>query len=392
MPDQPVDWPAHVRALYKTVTSAAEPGRLTAANLPDDNAFAGIRIVALGKAAVRMARAAEEAYAGHRDVSGVVIAKSDEGWLPSRLRFMPGSHPVPDERSLAAGEAALQVAAGAGPDDLFLVLLSGGGSALAVAPAHGVTLADKQAAVKALLASGAPIDEINAKRRQMSRLKGGGLARAAHRAREIVTLALSDVVGDDPATIASGSTWLGHDDKSARYELIGSGRTGLDAATAYATAQGWDVIDWGDAVTGDVRVVVRDHAAKFRALQAEITKPALVISGGEVTSTLPEHAGAGGPNQDYALSLMVALEEAGGIFGVAFDTDGCDGIGGGAGGWFTPESLADARAKSLDPIASLKAYASLDFLAALGTQIPEAASGTNINDFRAVLLLPLTKD
>ncbi|WP_308909889.1 glycerate kinase type-2 family protein [Pseudokordiimonas caeni] len=392
MTDQMVDWPAHVQAIYDAVTSAAEPARLTAANLPDGDAYAGIRIVALGKAAVRMARAAEEAYAAHPYVSGVVVAKSDEGWTPARLRFMPGSHPVPDERSLAAGEAALEVAASAGPDDLFLVLLSGGGSALAVAPMEGVTLADKQAAVKALLASGAPIDEINAKRRQMSRLKGGGLARAAQRAREIVTLALSDVVGDDPATIASGPTWLGENDRSARYELIGSGRTGIDAAIAYAAEQGWDVIDWGDAIVGDVRIVAKDHAVKLRAVQAGIAKPTLVISGGELTSTLPENAGAGGPNQDYVLSLMAALDGTAGIYGLAFDTDGCDGIGGGAGGWFTPESLADARAMGLDVSASMQAYASLDFLATLGTHIPEAASGTNINDFRAVLLLPLTGD
>ena len=307
---------------------------------------------------------------------------------------------------------------GCSRDDFVLCLISGGGSALLAAPAPGLTLADKQELNRQLLGSGAPIGEMNCVRKHLSALKGGRLAARAHPAR-VLSLVISDVPGDDPATVASGPT-VGDpttvadaraviaryglklpahieaflatpeaetpkpgDPRLARAEtrIIAAPALSLAAAARVAEAAGYGVIDLGDRVEGEAREVGRAHAE----LALKTKGPAVILSGGETTVTL-KGKGRGGRNSEYALALAIALDGAPGISGLACDTDGIDGSEDNAGAMVLPDTLSRAKALGLDPAARLADNDAYSFFSALGDLVVTGPTLTNVNDFRAIVI------
>lgn len=343
-------------------------------------------------------------------------------------RFIPvveAAHPVPDAAGLAAAERTLELAASAGEGDLVLALISGGASANWIAPAEGLTLADKQAVTRALLTCGAAIGEINTVRKHLSRIKGGRLAARAFPAKA-VTLAISDVPGDDPAVIGSGATVA--DPSSLRDARAIVSRYGLalpDAveralrnpanetpkpddpalarsefhliarpADAFRAVQpaiqtaGYECLLLGDRIEGEARAVAAEHARLAGELRTQ-GRRAVLLSGGELTVTI-RGKGRGGPNQEYVLALALALDGAAGISALAADTDGTDGGGGSAddpaGAFVDADTLSRARRNGLDPAAFLADNASTGFFAALGNLLATGPTFTNVNDFRAILV------
>ncbi len=370
-----------------------------------------------GKAAAAMAAAVERHWPG--PLSGLVVTREGYGCPTQHIEVIEASHPVPDARGAAAAERILALAATAAPEDLVLCLISGGASALLAAPAPGVTLAEKRAITSALLKSGATIQELNCVRKHLSRLKGGRLA-AATRGR-IVTLIISDVVGDDPAVIASGPTVpdpttcadalavltryrVPFSDivraglaggafespkslASSEVRMIATPRDALDAGIAFARNAGLAVLDLGDAIEGEARKVAADHARlidRIRRGEADVAAPCLIVSGGELTVTVGGE-GAGGPNTEYALAL--AAQDRG-VWAIAADTDGTDGNAGAAGGLIRPDTLTRAAQAGLDPVACLGRNDSAGFFRALNDLVDTGPTLTNVNDFRASLVLP----
>jgi hydroxypyruvate reductase len=299
-----------------------------------------------------------------------------------------------------------------GADDLVLCLLSGGGSALLAYPVAGFSLAEKQALTARLLRAGAPIAAINCVRKHLSAIKGGRLALAGAPTR-IVTLAISDTPGDDPSVLASGPT-VGDpttvedaravlrryapgfaapfaetpkpDDPRlaySRFQLIARPRDALDAAAAVARRRGLAVIDLGADVEGEAREVALRHAR----LALQTAAPAVILSGGETTVTV-RGGGTGGRNTEYLLALVLALAGRAGIHALAADTDGIDGEGSNAGAYAGPDTLARAAALGLDGQARLAGNDSHGFFAGLGDLLVTGPTRTNVNDFRAILVLP----
>lgn len=360
-------------------------------------------------------------------VSGFVATRHGYGLATDLIEVVEAGHPVPDAGSIAAAQRALELARSAGPDDLVLVLLSGGASALWAAPAEGVSFAAKQALTKALLKSGARIHELNCVRKHLSRIKGGKLAAAAWPAR-VLTLAISDVPGDDPATIGSGPTvgdpttlaeaqavlgrfgiapppeilaGLQNADNetpkpgatvlsSSEYRLIAAPKASLDAAAEVAQAKGYSVQILGDALEGEARDVAAEHAGLARAALAGGERKA-ILSGGELTVTVRGN-GAGGPNQEYALGLVTSLAGANGIAALAADTDGTDGGGGSpedpAGAFVFPDTEARALARNLKAANFLANNDSTTYFRELGDLVQCGPTQTNVNDFRAILIDP----
>jgi len=340
--------------------------------------------------------------------------------------MVEAGHPVPDEAGIAATQEALRLATEAGPEDEVLVLLSGGGSANWIAPAGELTLAEKQAITRAMLRSGAPIGEINTVRKHISRIKGGRLAVAARNARRILTLAISDVPFDDPAVIASGPTVpdpstladaraicerrniplpetairLLNDPNNetpkagdpafarAEYRIIARPIDALEAAAAAAREAGYEPIMLGADLEGEAREVAAVHASEAKRYKAAGQRVAL-ISGGELTVTI-RGEGHGGPNQEYALALALALDGAPGILGIAADTDGTDGGRGAAtdpaGGLVDATTLSRAQAAGLDPRAMLLDNDSTRFFATIGDLVQPGPTRTNVNDCRVILV------
>ena len=340
--------------------------------------------------------------------------------------MVEAGHPVPDEAGLAATKEALRLATEAGPEDEVLVLLSGGGSANWIAPAGDLTLTEKQAITRAMLRSGAPIGEINTVRKHISRIKGGRLALAARNARRILTLAISDVPFDDPAVIASGPTVpdpstlaearaicerrniplpeeglrLLNDPNNetpkagdpafarAEYRIIARPIDALNAAAEAARAAGYEPVMLGADLEGEARAVAAEHAVEAKRHRAAGRRVAL-ISGGELTVTI-RGEGNGGPNQEYAMALALALAGEPGISGISADTDGTDGGRGlatdPAGGLVDPTTLERARAAGLDPAAMLDQNDSTAFFAALGDLVNPGPTRTNVNDCRIILV------
>jgi hydroxypyruvate reductase len=418
-----------LRAIFDAAVAAAHPDFVLAAHLPPAPKGRVICLAA-GKAAAAMAAAAERHYLdglglAPARLSGVATTRHGHGVPTRRIKVIEAGHPVPDEAGLKGAEESLQLAAGAGPDDLLLVLLSGGGSANWIAPAAGVSFAQKQQVTRALLRSGAPIGEVNTVRKHLSRIKGGRLARAGKLA-EIVTLAISDVPRDDSSAIASGPTvpdpttlsdaraivakyGLAVDDAvrralddpasesckpgdaafaRARFELIARPKASLEAAVKLAENAGYEIVDLGADLEGEARSVAADHARL--ALDARARgKRIAILSGGELTVTV-RGTGRGGPNQEYALALAGLLKDTAGISALAADTDGADG---GAGSAADPAgAIIDhntfARMRSL----GLKAKAYLDnndataFFAATGDLLLTGPTLTNVNDVRVILV------
>lgn len=421
---------AFLDELFKVAVAAAHPSTCLPPVLPPPPTDGRLILLAAGKAAGSMLEVAERHYLDTLGFDparllGIGVARHGYGRPTRQLEMVEAGHPVPDAAGLAGAQKAIDLAASAGADDLVLVLLSGGASANWIAPAVGVELDDKRALTRALLRSGANITEINTVRKHLSRIKGGRLAALAQPAK-VVTLAISDVPGDDPAVIGSGptvpdpSTLAEARDvltrfridppasiavalrdpanespkpgdaafDNAEYLLIARPADSFVAAEKLARDWGVEPILLGDNLEGEAREVAAAHAAEALKLKAAGTR-AVLMSGGELTVTM-RGQGRGGPNQEFALALAAALDGAENIHAVAGDTDGTDGGGGDAtdpaGAFVTPDTLARAHALGLDPAEFLANNDSTGFFEKIGDLLTPGPTCTNVNDFRAVFI------
>ncbi len=412
------------RALLQQAFAAAvarvSGGAAVLRHLPDPPAGRCV-VVGVGKSAAAMAAAVDAAWPDV-DISGVVVTAHGHGVPAGRIAVVEAGHPVPDDASHAAGQLLSAAVAGLGADDLVLALISGGGSANAVAPIAGLTLDDKQAINRALLASGARIEDMNMVRRHLSRLKGGRLALAAAPAR-IVSLVISDIPGDCLSAVASGPTLadlttprdaLAIIDAQGiaipdpvratlaagtapvpmaqRHEaiLIASPRQALEAAAQVARDHGVTPMILGDAIEGESREVARVHAGIARSVAqtgTPLRPPAMLISGGETTVTLGGVTpGRGGRNTEFALSLAVALDGVQGIWALAADSDGIDGTERAAGACVAPDTLQRIAAGGMNAAAALRGHDSYSIFAALDDLIVTGPTLTNVNDIRLILI------
>lgn len=322
-----------------------------------------------------MAAALETAW-GNAAYEGVVVTRYGHHVPTTRIRVLQAGHPVPDANSEAAAREILATLQGLSAQDQVVALISGGASALLALPAPGLTLADEILVTQSLLASGAPIATMNRIRTALSALKGGKLAAACAPA-TLVTLAISDVPGDDPVVIGSGPTWY----EGADYRLVATPGLALEAA-ARAGAMPYENL--GDALEGEAAMLGRAHATLARATSG----PKLLLSGGETTVTLGgAPTGRGGRNLEYLLSLALALNAAPNIYALAGDSDGIDGSGDAAGAVVTPDTLTRAHALGLDAAAFLARHDSYGFFAALGDLMLTGPTLTNVNDIRVILVL-----
>lgn len=412
---------AFLAGLFEAAVRAADPQAALQPHLPA-RPKGRLVVVGAGKGAAQLAAAFESLWDG--PLEGVVVTRYGYGCATRAIRVIEAAHPVPDAAGLAASAEMFKEVQGLGPDDLVVALICGGGSALLPCPPGDLSLADEAALNRALLASGAPISVMNAIRKQVSGIKGGRLAVAAHPAR-VLTLVVSDVPGDDPAQVASGPTvpnpgtraearallqswrielpprvadWLAGDAGAApnpadpvfaghEVRVIASARLSLEAAADQAGAAGIPAAILSDAMEGEARDVGRVHAAITREIAARnrpFARPVLLLSGGETTVSL-RGAGRGGRNSEFLLALALAAEGVP-FAALAADTDGIDGSEDNAGAFADGASMARLRALGADPAALLAgndAYTAFDLLGDLFTPGP---TGTNVNDFRAILL------
>jgi glycerate 2-kinase len=378
-------------------------------------------VIGAGKASAAMAFALEQNWQGV--VDGLVITRYGHGAPCERIEIVEAGHPVPDAAGAAATQRIKALVSGLTGDDLVICLLSGGGSALLVDPPAGMTFEEKQALTQALLLSGATISEINCVRKHLSGVKGGRLALAAAPAR-VVTLAISDVPGDQPALIASGPTvadpstrretidvltrhgikipapmasWLNDPASetpkalgaaSCAFQIIAAPAMALDAAAAHARNAGWQVNILGDAIEGEARNVGRQHAAiahdvLVRRMPSD--PPCVLLSGGETTVTV-RGQGRGGRNTEYLLALTAALDGAPGVHALAADTDGIDGTEKNAGAEMCPKALSLAALRGRSADACLAANDSYGFFEAIDGLVFTGPTRTNVNDFRAIAI------
>lgn len=408
-------------ASFRAAVAAADPALCVPPHLPPPPRGRTL-VVGGGKAAASMAVAVEAHWPTDAPLSGLVVTRYRHG-LPTRhIGVVEASHPLPDGHGEAAARRMLDLAGRLGEDDLLLALISGGGSSLLAAPVEGITLKELRRITKALLGAGADIQAINTVRKHLTRLSGGRLARAANGA-QVLALILSDVVGDDPAHIASGPCAPDPTTRAdalavlARYgiapparihdslihprsanetakpgeacfqrtenRIIAHARASLDAAARCFEQHGIPALVLSDCVSGDAQTVARQHAALAHALSR---RPLALISGGETTVRLRPRHGRGGRNSEFLLALGCALGERG-LWALACDTDGIDGSQDNAGALLTPDSLRRAQALGIDAAARLAAHNSHDFFAALGDLVVTGPTRTNVNDYRAMLLL-----
>jgi hydroxypyruvate reductase len=412
-----------LRRVFDAAVAATDPRVVLARHLPEPPSGRCI-VVGAGKSAAVMAAALEDAWP-EVELEGVVVTRYDHAVPTRRIEVIEASHPVPDANSEGGARRLLDAVRGLGPEDLVLALMSGGASALLALPAAGLTLADKQAINRALLASGATITEMNTVRKHLSGVKGGRLAAAAAPAR-VVTLAISDVPGDDPAVIGSGPTVpdpssfadarailarygippsaavaarLAQDaDETpkpgslphASFHLIATPAMALEAAADAARGMGLTPLILGDALEGESRemgTVMAGIARSIRSHGHPLPAPALLLSGGETTVTIGQGpAGRGGRNTEFLLGLATALHGEEGVWAVAGDTDGIDGTEDAAGALVTPDTLARARGAGLDPLAVLAEHDSYGLFAAIGDLVRTGPTLTNVNDVRAILV------
>ncbi|WP_395543428.1 glycerate kinase [Neotabrizicola sp. sgz301269] len=408
-----------LRSLFDLAVEVADPMRMLASHLPP-RPPGRVLVIGAGKASARMAEALEAAWG---PCEGLVITRYGYGRPCRGIEIVEAAHPVPDAAGAAATARMLDLLQGLGSDDLVVALISGGASALLVAPAGQITLAEKQAVNAALLASGAPISAMNLLRKHLSRVKGGQLAAAAYPAR-MLALMISDVTGDDPALIGSGPTvpdastaaearavlerWQIAAPQSVQAVL--AGKTGvvppgdprlsrvenrvvaapaqsLDAAAQRARAAGCEVTVLGDRLEGEAREVAADQAAQAMAIAATLRPgdaPRLLLSGGELTVTR-RGAGSGGPNAEFCLALALALNGHPQIHAIACDTDGVDGAAEVAGALIGPATL---KGHTDEAKAALAENDSHGFFGRIGAQVVTGPTLTNVNDFRAILILP----
>ena len=373
------------QALLRIFFDAAVAASSPAACMPlwlEDRPAGRVIVVGAGKAAASMAAIVEQQWAP--PLEGLVIVPDGHTAQCDQVEVVQASHPVPDERGVAATRRILDIVSGLNAEDTVVCLLSGGGSALLCAPAPGITLDEKRKRTEELLRSGAPIHEINAARRDMSAVKGGKLAAACAPA-SVITLIISDVPGNDPSVVASGPTVA--DIESARDNDVRILATSDDALQAAALrALELDVTPHllGD-LAGDARELAAEHAQlamDIAAGRGPVSPPCVILSGGETTVRVTGR-GRGGRNGEYGLALALALDGHEGISAIACDTDGIDGTGDNAGCRIAPDTLqrfpGDARALQ----ANNDSYA---FFAALDDLVMTGPTRTNVNDFRAILV------
>ena len=409
--------------MFDAAIAAALPEKSLPAYLPEPPKGRTI-VVGCGKAAASMAKVVEDYWKG--EVSGLVVTRYGHNAPTRKIEVVEAAHPVPDLAGREAAERILKMVQGLSADDLVLFLVSGGGSALLALPAPGLTLNDKQAINKALLKSGANIAEMNCVRKHLSAVKGGRLAAACAPAK-VVTLAISDIPGDDPAVIASGPTVadpttfadalailakyriteppavVNHlraagvetpkpgDPRLARTELhmVATPQMSLEAAAEIARKDGVTPVILGDAIEGESREVAMVHAGIARQVKRHgqpAKTPCVLLSGGETTVTV-RGSGRGGRNAEFLLALAVALNGERGISALAGDTDGVDGTEDNAGAVLAPDSLARAAARNLDARAMLADNDGYSFFSGLGDLVITGPTLTNVNDFRALLIL-----
>jgi glycerate 2-kinase len=419
MPSTPESF---LKSLLASALAAADPLKVVPPHLPEPPKGRTI-VVGAGKAAAAMAKAVEDHWPG--PLEGLVVTRYDHGLPCSRIEVVEAAHPVPDAAGRAAAARILQRVQGLTSDDLVLVLISGGGSALLTLPGPGLTLEDKQATVRALLKSGATIGEMNTVRKHLSAIKGGRLGIAAAPAR-LVTLAISDVPGDHLSVIASGptvpdtSSFADARAVLAKYDivppepvrrflaeareetpkpgdprlahasavLVARPQDSLLAAAKTAESSGVTPLILGDALEGEAREVGQVMAGIAQSVRRHghpLQPPAVLLSGGETTVTVHGN-GRGGRNLEFLLSLAIALDGAEGVYALAADTDGIDGTEDNAGAFLDAQTLDRVRAEGLDPKDRLRDNDAWSVFAAAGSLIRTGPTRTNVNDFRAIFI------
>ncbi len=402
-----------LRSLFARAVEVADPMQSLAAVLPPKPA-SRVVVIGAGKASARMAEAVEAEWG---PCEGFVITRYGYARPCEGIEIVEAAHPVPDAAGVAATQRLLDLLETVEEGDFVLALISGGGSALLIAPAGDITLQEKQELTQALLASGAPIGEMNGVRKQLSAVKGGRLAAASYPA-QMLALMISDVPGDDPGDIASGPTvgntgdadlalatldeWgvvpaasikayleaggdpvLPDDPRLSRVEnvIYAAPSQSLEAAAKLAADEGYTVQMLGDAIEGEARDVAAAHAEIAR----KAAPGTLILSGGELTVTR-RGDGVGGPNAEYALALALALDGAANIHAIACDTDGVDGAAEVAGAVIGPDTLGKARAAGIDADDALASNDAHNFFAAIDDQVVPGPTLTNVNDFRAIFV------
>lgn len=409
-------------SLFHAAVKAADPLTGIAAHLPEKPKGKTV-VIGAGKGAAQMARALESLWDG--PLEGVVVTRYGYGCETEHVEIIEASHPVPDAAGLAASKRLIETVKDLSADDLVIALVCGGGSALLPSPPQGLTLEDEIALNEMLLASGAPISAMNVVRKHLSTIKGGRLA-AATRAR-VVSLIVSDIPGDNPAHVASGPTVPDHSTRQEALEIItqyglklpqaaidhlnsaaadaplpddpafvrnshhivASAGVSLEAAAALARAGGIEAAILSDAIEGESRDVAQVHAAIAREVLGRnrpFAKPVVILSGGETTVTLRAKGGKGGRNGEFALAAALALDGHD-IHLIAADTDGIDGSENNAGAFADGATVKRLRAAGLDPRRVLDANDSYTGFKATGDVFETGPTGTNVNDFRAILIL-----
>ena len=420
--DNPQDF---LRSLFDAGVAAANPMLCVPPFLPSPPKGKTI-VIGAGKASAAMARAVEDNWDG--ELSGLVVTRYGFSVPCERIEIIEASHPVPDAAGRAAAGRIVELAKSLGPDDLCIAVISGGASAVLTYPADGITLEDKQELNRLLLRSGANIIEMNCIRKHLSAIKGGRLAQAITPAR-VVTLLISDVPGDIPGVIGSGPTVpdettfaeaLAIIDKYSmqppkaimehllkaenetptvgdpvfnNMELFMAGRpkASLDAAAVAAKAAGVRPILLGDDIEGETRNVAREHTEivlKIIEARENVDGPCVILSGGETTVSIKGKGGRGGPNGEYALAMALALDGNKKVYALSGDTDGIDGSEDNAGAMIGPDTLLHAKDAGLDAVKYLENNDSYSFFEKVGGLLMTGPTCTNVNDLRAVLVLP----
>lgn len=414
---------AFLTSLFETAVRAADTLEAIRAHLPARPKGRTV-VIGAGKAASQMAASFEKLWNGPYE--GVVVARHGPVENTGKIRVMQSAHPVPDQAGLAGSQALLDAVADLTEDDLVIALMSGGGSALLPAPPEGLGLTDEIAVNKALLASGAPISAMNTVRKHVSRIKGGRLAKAAAPAR-VVSLVVSDVPGDNPAFVASGPTvpdassaeealrivadyrmalsdniisYLHSEAATApkpddpvfdrnEVHVIASARVSLEAAAAEARRQGVEAVILSDQIEGEARDIGKMHAAIAREVALRnrpFSKPIVILSGGETTVTISDSYGKGGRNSELLLSFALDIEGVDGIDALAADTDGIDGSEDNAGAFADGGTATRIRNAGADPRRHLARHDAWSAFHAAGDLFAPGPTGTNVNDFRAILI------
>jgi hydroxypyruvate reductase len=411
-----------LRNLFDVAVEVADPMQSLARFLPARPA-GRVVVIGAGKASARMAEAVEAEWG---PCEGLVITRYGYARPCQGIEIVEAAHPVPDQAGVAATQRMIALVDGLGEDDFVLALISGGASALLVAPLGEITLSEKQSVNQELLSSGAPIQKMNVVRKHLSRVKGGQLAAATYPA-QMLTLMISDVPGDDMAMIGSGPTvgdastvadvqaildkWqisvppsvnaalaqgsqviAPGDQRLSRVinQIYAAPKQSLDAAEQHARSVGLDVIRLGNDLEGEARDVAQEHAKLALATQAKLNAgdpPVVMLSGGELTVTR-RGDGIGGPNAEYCLALALALDGAPNIWALACDTDGVDGADEVAGACIGPNTLNTAKTEAIDPAKALATNDAHGFFKRVDGQIITGPTLTNVNDFRAILVYP----